>query len=548
MADELKLDIVVDEHGSAKKLDDVDAGVNKIVGSATQATPQVEKLSGSFLGMAGNAGKLAVGLGVAIPVLTFFSSQLRAAAEDARKFTDAAQDLESDAQRIQALTFAAAENRVSFDQMTGGLQRLQERIGSGKLNADLRALHINLESFRQSDIVDQFLEINDAIAAIESPLDRASMKARVFKGDAEELGRLAKAGFREAVDGAEMMSKDTIQALSDMEKAFDDTVARLKAKSKNLVAEGFIGFLNLMGRQGWQGPEKNNFMPEPPGRPGQPEALPTMGADPGWAARNIELLNEQLAAQKAVQENLYRIDEIFRQIDASQKLVVKSGGDWSEVLNTRVAAAVDNINAKFVNAVMLNERLKGSAVDERDRLMQQLTATTNPNESSFDKRFNEIDQEAKAKLAAVDQTDRVSAATAENAILEEMNLKVLELQTNWEKATQSVVGHQQAVTVAGQSYGGRAGSMGPSFGSQLPGGLVMPTADQVATGRYFGPVDANGRPDPARMGGAVPATFHTTINAQGSLMNTPDALADLASRLEVALSELGQSRGVKASR
>lgn len=560
--DNLKLDIIVDEHGSTKVLADVDAGVNKVVGSAAQGAPQVEKLSGSFLGMSGNVAKLAAGLGVAIPVLTFLSSQLRAAADDARKFSDAAQDLESDAQRIQALTNAAEDNRVGFDQMVGGLTRLQQNIGSGKLNDELRELHINLDALRQGDITEQFLEINEAIAAIEDPLDRAAMKARIFGGDAKEMGRLAQEGFRDTVDGVTTMRDETIAAMSDVDKEFDRVVAEMSRKSKSLVAEGFIGFLNMMGRSGWQEAGKAQSNPDV-GRPGGgPEQLPVMRAPSPDTLKSLLATDMEASLQReAIEEANFAMDAYLRKIGQvssfvpefmaihdAEVLLAKQGEAWADVLDTNVGAAVDRINAKFVNAVMMNTQLMGGAQSERDRLMGKLTSTTDPNASEYDTQFNAIDQEQKRKMAAVDQTDRTSAAAAENAILEETNLKVLELQMHWEGVLSKQDGAIKGADTLRQSYEQLNQSFQPQGGTALPGGLVMPTAEQMATGRYFGPVTPNGQPDPSRMAGATPVTNHFTLNAQGALLDSPGSLDALVRKIDELQAQRDAARGGQVRR
>lgn len=543
--DQLKLDIIVDDHGGVKTLADVDAGVQKVVGTAAQATPEVAKLSSSFLGLSGGLAVVTGATAVAAPVITYLSSQLRAAAEDAGKFSAAADLLQADASRIQALTIAAEGNGVGVDSMIGALTRLQERLGSGKINSALAELHLNLDQIKRADITEQVLLITEAINEIPDPLERASARAKIFKGDAEEMGRAAKAGFREAADGAQTMSKETIQALDDISKQFDRVAAQMKAQAKNLVAEAFVGMFNAFKDMRQNLGVDRPDLPTLPGRPGQPEPLPTAPDNPGWAARNMALLDEQLQAQHAITEEGFRQDAVFRSIAQAQALIVKSGGDWADVLSTRVSTAVDAINAKLVNAVMMNTQLTSGAQAERDRLTAKLTATTDPNASAFDKRFNEIDQQHKDKMAAVDQTDRVSAAQAENAIWEETNLKILELGNSWD----NVIAKTDDARVRGDAlkstYEQLAASMQPAGGTALPGGLVMPTAEQIANHRYYGPVTPTGQPDPARMGGAAPITNTFHINASGSVF---ESVEDFVRRIEQGLAERERNQGARTGR
>lgn len=437
--DQLKLDIVVDDNGAAKKLADVDAGVNKVVDSAGKATPQVEKLSSGFGSMAGMLGRLTVGVSVAIPVLTFLSAQLRAAAEDARKFADGARDLDSIPQRIQALTSAAADNRVGFEQMIGGLTRLQQAIGSGKLNDEIRALHINLGEFKKADITEQFLQINEAIASIEDPLERASAKARIFKGDAEEMGRLAKQGFRDAVDGANTMKTETIAILDEISRKWDETTNKISSKTKSIIADmlagaitkgqdagGIIGLLN--GLQG------KLFGVDTPNLPGSPLAKPGAalgaGADTDRASR---LLTDQRNAQveaneakQAIEEANFAMDAYLRKIGQVTSFVpafmaihdleiqlAKQGEIWGESLKTGVEAAVGRINAGLVQSMMQLQIISG--------LSREADARTNASIQSDIDRMNGVGTGGVTVFGGVDTPWRegFTGSTAELAAAEQ---------------------------------------------------------------------------------------------------------------------------------
>jgi hypothetical protein len=501
---------------------------------------------------------------VALAGVAAYASALRSAAEDATTFANAGALLDVLPSRIAAISTATEEFGGSSAQMLGALERFQVVIGSGKLDADIRRLTGDLAGFKDKDIVTQLVELNTAIDALDNPLERAAARARAFGGDAQEMGRLAKEGFHEAVEGAHTMSDETITELARLEQAFDGFIVRAKTRSKALVAESFVGLMHFFStntEDAGAGSGQDLGLPTAPGAPGRslPGSLPTPGANPEALAQLLTMDKAAADLKKEISASLdmsIRMAEIWgsempeaitfvspalEQLRRNQELIAKAGGDWADVLTRRVAAAVDSINAKFVNAVMLNNQLRGSAAGNRDQLMQELTATTNPNESAYDKRFNEIDQQFKAKLAGVDQTDRVSAAAAENAILEEMNLEVLKLQQQWEKTGASVDAHKAKIESLGHSY---QGALNPGAGTQLPNGLVMPTAEQLANHRYFGPVDANGRPDAARMGGAAPAPI--IINANNSV-NT-DGWDELVRRVEQGLDERGRDQGTRTRR
>ena len=465
--DVLKLDIFVDDHGAVQTLKNVDDGVKKVTTSAKQQGDGFDDLRQQMAALRGRADDLDVsqarvgmGLsrmtllsGVAVGAFTLLAASLRQSVDEADKLTAAADQLQAPATRIQQITLAASESKVGFDTMVGGLNRLQERIGRGGLNADLQALGINLQAFRKADIVEQFLQIADGISQIEDPAERAAMRVKILGGNSEEMGRLMKASFRETTDSAIAMSAATIEALDGMGDAVERTIARVTARGKVLLAESFVGLLNLMGKDDWHQAGLGNPSVSAPTH--QPNGLPAVNPPGAVGIENmesniraqieatIELRNSWAATIEMVRiygtdmpAAITIVDERLKQIAEGQALITKAGREWADVLNTRVAASVDAITAKLANAIQMNTMLSGSAGGRRDSLMGQLTQTSNPFESEFDKRFNQIDANYKRLMAMVDQTDRATASVAENNLLEAMNLEVMQLQQGGGKAAQ----------------------------------------------------------------------------------------------------------------
>ena len=520
MADTLKLDVFVDEHGAVQTLKNVDDGVNKVKSSAAQTGLSTAQLNAQFDALRGRTDVLAArslpamgaGLvsvaalgGVAIGAFTLFAATVREAAADAEKFTDAADALQAPVTRIQQITTAAAESKVGFDAMVGGLTRLQERIGKGGLNADLEKLGINLHAFREADIVEQFLQIADAIAGIDDPAERAAMRVKVLGGNSEEMARLMKKSFREATDDVTGMSAASIAALDEMKTEWDGLTRTVSNFSREAaIAMAFF----LTGRDPESGgPDAHDFLfgvnpgtPTLPSGPGVPGLGPVRPPD----ALGIDLIDQNIRASIAInqladahKEANFAMDEYLRKIGQvvtfvpefmalydAQKLLAKGGLDWADTLNKNVGAAVDLVTGKLVKAMEINIMLSGEAGGRRDTLMEQLTQTSNPNESDADRRFNAIDARYKKLMAMVDQTDRATAAGAENAILEATNLEVMQL--------------QQGVGAGG----GRLASV----------------------------------------------TNQTTIDARGALFDSPGSMDQFVRRIETLLAERSVAGGGKVSR
>lgn len=505
MADELKLDIIVDEHGGVQILENVDKGVKKVTDSAAGSKGALDELGKRFGVNTVSAGafaqetRVAVGAletlgitaeGLASGGLVLLAAGIGGAVHEAMQLQRIGDGLEAPASRLNQLAQAAADFGVEGEHINTVLGTLQERLASGRLDGALKNIHVELASFKRENIAEQLLEITDHIAAMGTEADRTNARVAILGPNSQEMAGLMKTSFHESADAAHTMSDQTIKDLN----AIGETFARVWRETKALsvsVPGGILGAMIQTFREVGQGghfdlptlPQASAGLSMPvgpePRRPVQDENM----------MRLLEMEHEE-------EENWFRIDAIMRQVDATQKLIVKSGGDWSDVLTNHVAVAVDKINAGYVNAVMLNSQLGGEAAANRDRLIRESNNPTNPNESAFDRDFNAIDQNAKMRLAMLNQTDRVSAAKAENDILGDMNEEIRVLQANFEAV------NRQPQPAAAPSSGFR--------------------------------------------GGAVPVQNVYHIDASGSV-NT-SGFDELVRLIEQGLAQRGQNQGVKARR
>lgn len=571
MADELRFDIIVDDHGVAQKLAEVDAGVKKVTGSATQATPAVGQLAAGFRVAALSAARF-LGFTGGFAAIT---AAIADVANEASRLNDVAARLDVSASKFQRVSSAAGEFGVSSDQLASAIGRLQARIGSGQIDAHLTSLGISLEAIRAADGVAQFEMLAAAIGRIEDPTLRAAAAQATLGRDGEAMRGILTKAFADTAAAADSMSDRTIQRLDEMGEAYE----RLKKRARNTLGELTVAMADfLTGRDpDASGPDLREMLfgldpkslpavQRPARQPGiletkpgiRPEALQELLK---WDKEDLDAAEQMRQAISGSLEASIRMQEIWgsempeaitfispvlEQIREGQLLITADAERWADTLEGRVNATLRNTVGLIDQAIIKNTMLMGGAQAERDRLMQQLTATTNPNESEYDRRFSEIDQEAKRKLAAVDQTDRATAAQAENAILEEMNLKVLELQQHWEGVNQKKNETLQRTNDLVGSYGRLSSVLNPG-GQQLPNGLVAPTAEQLATGRYFGPVTPTGDPDLKRLGGAVPGgiTHQNTFNMQGSIF---ESLDQLALKVDQVLAERERNQGTRTRR
>lgn len=555
MADELKLDIIVDEHGSAKKLADVDAGVNKILGSAKQATPATAQLSAGFGGMALSLGRL---VGLTSGVAAFFKviQTVRAVADEASRLQDVADRLDVSASQFQKVASAASEFGIASDSLAGAIGRLQTRIGSGQINDELTKLGINLEDIRDADGVSQFQMLAAAIGAIESPTLRAAAAQATLGRDGEAMRAILTKAFAETAAGASSMSDTTIRELDEMGEA----VTRFAASAKNKLGEALIAFANFAnsGQNAVRDFVGDPTMPSVT-RPTGPEGLPALPV-PTFDRASADQLAEMLKGAEDLRKELFGsvdasiqlqdvwlnasgaiefVSPIITTIRDAQREIRKDAEAWGETLNTRVLGTLTVITDRLAGII-------SSEGAEQARLMQKLSGPTDANQSEFDKGFLAIDQELKDKLAnAATLPTRGAQILAENEALETAQLKVQELQMQWEKvnaAKDAAIGKTNDLASGYQ----RLTSMLSPGGQQLPNGLVAPTAEQLATGRFFGPVTPNGQPDLARFGGAAPAPNVIQINAANSV-NT-DGWDSLVRRIEQGLAERDRNQGTRTRR
>lgn len=527
--EQLKLDVIVDDHGGVQKLADVDAGVNKVVTSAKAGAPSLDALNAQFAeararldvlsASAGQAGPAllsagAIAGGVAAAGALALAAALRATVEDATDFTAAAEQIGGDAAKFSRVARAADEVSVSEEKLVGVMDQLNDRIASGKIDGGLRQLGFALAKIKAEDPSDQLHDIAVRIGEIEDPADRAHARLMLLGNYSPEAARLMKQAFADAAEGAKGMSRESIEAFNSIGTAWEQLKARIASAPSTIFGMSFDAFLEMRRALGTS-PDAPPTPPQAPPKdlPAGPQAM----ADPEFVEAHIR----QLEIERQITEEFYRQDEVFRNIAEAQAMVVKSGGDWSDVLEKRVGTAVDAINAKYVQAVLMNNQLAGNAQASRDRILTQLTATTDPNASEYDKRFNAIDQDMKARLAAVDQNDRVSAAEAENKIYEDINAQIELLNRNWESVNRTLDDQKPKIDTLKASYDDLTKTFSPAGGVALPAGLTAPTAEQLATGRYFGPVTPNGQPDYARFGGAAPISVQVPVNAQGAFLDNP---------------------------
>lgn len=144
--------------------------------------------------------------------------------------------------QIQRLQFIAEQADVSFESVTGSVNKFQKNLteGSTQTTATLKRLGLSITELNSLNPDEQFLRIGSAIAAIQSPAERAAAAINLFgRGGTELLPllNLGAAGVQQlSASFDELGISISGDALAKVNEA-GDALDRLKSSVKGLGVE-----------------------------------------------------------------------------------------------------------------------------------------------------------------------------------------------------------------------------------------------------------------------------------------------------------------------
>lgn len=154
-------------------------------------------------------------------------------------------------EQVQRLQYIGDQTSASFESLTGAVQNLQQRLGDEDKGAiaALRALGLYTQEFLDLNSYDQFIQIGNALSAIEDPTRRASLAANLFGKSWKEILPALTQDMQALAAEAPVMAESTAKMLD----AVGDAASRMWSKVKAAAADvAMAALVDLTAKLGWQ--------------------------------------------------------------------------------------------------------------------------------------------------------------------------------------------------------------------------------------------------------------------------------------------------------
>jgi hypothetical protein len=227
----------LDSMGEAGKKASDDLGTLKNIEIGKLALGGIKAVSGAFLTLSKSV------LGAVESIVSFGKS----VADELDNLNDVAARTGVGVEALQAYGAAAKLSGTDVETFAKSIQKLSVNIGNAtdeKSAKKFTALGIAFEDLKAATPTEQFEMVADALARISDPAERAAAAVKLFGKGGIELGPLFSEGpgalakmREEAVALGQVVSEDSINAIDDMNKAFDNVWMTLKGITGQIVGE-----------------------------------------------------------------------------------------------------------------------------------------------------------------------------------------------------------------------------------------------------------------------------------------------------------------------
>lgn len=250
---QLKIDVIVDDHGAAQQLNKVEQGVKGVESAAGTSTAAVQKHSAAMSSWSATAGSFIRQAGAMYVALGAdrLVGALAEAASEAFRSAGALTDLSAKSgltvSALQRLDYVGTASGVSMENFADAAYKLQIRLGEGKDKGLLRTvseLGLNFEALRAMSPDQQFNAVISALSKVESEQRRNQMGNELF---GKSFAGIAAGITRDydAIAAAAQTSGDAqIKALDDTADAWD-----LWVKNRKNDITGYLGSLILVSSE-----------------------------------------------------------------------------------------------------------------------------------------------------------------------------------------------------------------------------------------------------------------------------------------------------------
>ena len=227
----------LDSMGEAGKKASDDLGTLKNIEIGKLALGGIKAVSGAFLTLSKSV------LGAVESIVSFGKS----VADELDNLNDVAARTGVGVEALQAYGAAAKLSGTDVETFAKSIQKLSVNIGNAtdeKSAKKFTALGIAFEELKAATPTEQFEMVADALARISDPAERAAAAVKLFGKGGIELGPLFSEGpgalakmREEAVALGQVVSEDSIKAIDNMNKAFDNVWMTLKGITGQIVGE-----------------------------------------------------------------------------------------------------------------------------------------------------------------------------------------------------------------------------------------------------------------------------------------------------------------------
>jgi hypothetical protein len=202
--------------------------------NATKAAEEQTSLFDASLGQLTAAFSLGGLITQGIGQITAFATE---AIESAHKLETLAETTGLSTDQLQLLGNAAALTGGSLDSAVNGVEMLEQRLGKGDSGvvAAVTQLGLSMSDLRAMAPGDMFLAIADAVGHIEDPVQRAAVAAELFGRNWKTTIPEIQALIDGTAESIPKMSSATIEALSDLDKAWITLKQDLKVGVADIV-------------------------------------------------------------------------------------------------------------------------------------------------------------------------------------------------------------------------------------------------------------------------------------------------------------------------
>lgn len=213
-------------------------GVDQVTGAYDKVERKAKQTGDSVTGLSQRVGSLTTAFKafIGLEITSRLVSGLGAIAKAVDEFDTLAGRINASVEDAQRLKAMATTFDTELGSVVNAIQTLRERLGEGKLDAPLRAINLEVDTFRHLDGKEQYLQVAEALGRIEDPALRAATAKKLLGANAKELANTFRTDVRDGMSGVLVITNETADAVDLLKTAWDKGTQSAIAFSAQLLA------------------------------------------------------------------------------------------------------------------------------------------------------------------------------------------------------------------------------------------------------------------------------------------------------------------------